>query len=141
MWRSMALSVIPCALLAACSSAPQGSKVASASVPEAVRPLPVRRAGRRKPPAPAVQSLPAGLEGIIGSTRADLVRQFGPARLDVWEGDARKLQYADAACVLDIFLYPAAEGREPQATYIEARRASDAREVDRLACVASLRHR
>lgn len=105
--------------------------------PAAVK-APVRAPVRRPPPPAQVMEVP-GVEGVIGSTSGELVRQFGPARLDVWEGDARKLQYSGTACVLDIFLYPPAQGREPQATYVEARRASDGQEVDRAACIAALR--
>ncbi|MFN5779002.1 MAG: hypothetical protein ACK44O_05940, partial [Novosphingobium sp.] len=101
---------------------------------------PVRPPVRTPPPAARVQSLP-GLEGVIGATAPELVRQFGPPRLDVSEGDARKLQYVGTACVVDIFLYPAQPGREPQATYVEARRASDGQEVDRAACIVALRGR
>ena len=82
-----------------------------------------------------------GLEGVIGANAGDLTRQFGQPRLDVWEGDARKLQFTGSACVLDIYLYPSAQGRDPQATYVEARRASDGRDVDRAACVSALRKR
>lgn len=82
-----------------------------------------------------------GLEGVIGANASDLTRQFGQPRLDVWEGDARKLQFTGSACVLDIFLYPSARGRDPQATYVEARRASDGKDVDRAACVSALRKR
>lgn len=89
---------------------------------------------------PVVQTLP-GLEGVIGASSAELTRQFGRPRLDVWEGDARKLQFAGTACVLDVFLYPAAAGREPQATYVDARRSSDGRDVDRGACISALRKR
>ena len=71
----------------------------------------------------------------------DLIRQFGAARLNVWEGDARKLQFSGTACVLDIYLYPPASGAEPMASYAEARRASDGREVDKAACITSLRKR
>jgi hypothetical protein len=81
------------------------------------------------------------VEGVIGANGDDLVRQFGTPRLDVMEGDARKLQYSGNACVLDIYLYPPAPGREPQATYVDARRASDAQAVDRAACIAALRGR
>jgi hypothetical protein len=102
-------------------------------------PASVRRPVRSKLPPPAkVQALP-GLETVIGSTAADLTRQFGPARLDVREGDARKLQYAGTACVLDVYLYPPAAGREPQATYVDARRSSDGKDVDRVACIGSLK--
>ncbi|NBC37004.1 hypothetical protein GTZ99_10595 [Novosphingobium sp. FSY-8] len=90
------------------------------------------------PPAPRVLSAP-GLEGVIGAGTEDLIRQFGVPRLDVTEGDARKLQFGGSACVLDIYLYPPQAGAAPRATYVEARRATDAREVDRAACVAALR--
>lgn len=99
---------------------------------------PARPPQRHAPPPPQIQQLP-GVAGVIGATDGDLIRQFGQPRLDVWEGDARKLQYAGAACVLDIYLYPAAAGREPQATFVDARRASDGQEVDRAACIAALR--
>jgi hypothetical protein len=81
----------------------------------------------------------AGLQGVIEQDAAALTRQFGAPRLDVHEGDMRKLQFTGEACVLDIFLYPRQAGAEPVATYLEARRASDGQEVDRSACVAALR--
>ncbi len=82
-----------------------------------------------------------GLEGVIGQSEASLERQFGQPRLNVWEGDARKLQFVGEACVLDIYLYPLRPGARPSATHIEARRASDGRNVDRAACVRALRTR
>jgi hypothetical protein len=90
------------------------------------------------PRAPVVQRLP-GLEEVIERDAANLVRRFGQPRLDVREGDMRKLQFAGERCVLDVFLYPLREGAEPVATYVEARRASDGQEVDRAACAAALR--
>ena len=42
-------------------------------------------------------------------------------------------------CVLDVYLYPSAQGREPQATYIDARRASDGKDVDRPDCIRALK--
>ncbi len=114
-------------------------KSASAAVvPHRPPRAPVRPPVRRPPPPPKVQAL-LGIDGVIGATPGDLVRQFGSPRLDVWEGDARKVQYSGAACVLDIYLYPAAPGREPQATYVDARRPSDGQDVDRAACIAALR--
>ena len=82
-----------------------------------------------------------GLEGVIGATASQLQRQFGNPRLDVYEGDARKLQFTGEACVLDIYLYPLRRGVEPTATYVDARRASDALDVDRAACVRALKSR
>ena len=138
MLRKLPLILIP--LLAACGS--QGApKVRSASVAPPVRVAsPVRTPVRRAGLSPQVQVLP-GLEGVIGAGSAELQRQFGTARLDVWEGDARKLQFSGAPCVLDVFLYPPAAGQEPHATYVDARRPSDGQDVDRAACVAALRKR
>ena len=101
----------------------------------------VPTAPRRQPvPAPVIHSAP-GLEGVIGARTGELTRLFGPPRLDVLEGDARKLQFVGPACVLDIYLYPSAPGAEPRATYADARRSTDARDVDRAACVAALRRK
>ena len=91
------------------------------------------------PPA-RVQSLP-GLEGVIGADAGQLTRMFGAPRLDVVEGDARKLQFSATACVLDVYLYPPAPGQVPRASYVDARRAADARDVDRAACVAAMKKR
>jgi hypothetical protein len=79
-----------------------------------------------------------GLEGVIGANRAQLVGQFGQPRLDVWEGDARKLQFTGTPCILDVYLYPIARSRDPLAAFVEARR-SDGRDVEKAACVRALR--
>ena len=89
---------------------------------------------------PRVMDVP-GLEGVIGQSATGLQAQFGAPRLDVIEGDARKLQFSGEPCVLDIYLYPLRPGAEPTATYVDARRASDALDVDRASCVAALRRR
>ena len=81
----------------------------------------------------------AGLESVIERDAGTLVRLFGTPRLDVREGDMRKLQFSGQACVLDVFLYPLRPGAEPVATDVDARRPSDGVEVDRAACVAALR--
>jgi hypothetical protein len=101
---------------------------------------PVRAPIRTQPRDPQFQSAP-GLEGVVGASRNQLERMFGEPRLDVWEGDARKLQYGGTACVLDIYLYPTTSSREPLATYLDARRASDGQDVDRAACVAALKRK
>lgn len=129
----------PALLLAGCGGSGNAVKsVSTASLPvppTVTRPAPPRAAIR-----PRVMSVP-GLEGVIGAGAGDLQRQFGAARLDVLEGNARKLQFSGNACVLDVFLYPESEGREPTATYVEARRASDGKDVDRASCVSALRKR
>ncbi|HEX4847228.1 MAG TPA: hypothetical protein VFV30_03725 [Novosphingobium sp.] len=124
-------------LLSACAS---GGTTTARPAPQTAGRVPVRVPVQAPPPRPRVLTAP-GLEGVIGATNADLVRQFGPARLEVWEGDARKLQFTGTACVLDVYLYPPAPGREPEATYVEARRASDGQDVDRGSCVNALRGR
>ncbi len=138
MQAKAALSLIATALLAGCGASTDGAvRSASSANPQRVA---VRQPARTPLPTARVLALP-GLEGVIGADRAGLIRQFGPARLDVWEGDARKLQFSGTACVLDVFLYPAERGAEPQATYVDARRASDGQDVDRAACVAALAQR
>nr|WP_239000555.1 hypothetical protein [Novosphingobium pentaromativorans] len=124
-------------LVAACGVSPGGVSSASGSG-GASRVPPVRQPSRTSPRDPKFLNLP-GLEGVIGANQKQLVRQFGNPRLDVWEGDARKLQFTGTACVLDVFLYPTTSSREPVATYLDARRASDGQDVDRAACVAALR--
>lgn len=133
-----ALLVMP---LAACGGATTPVRSASAPIPPTrVKGMPATLPVRTPLPKPTVLAAP-GLEGVIGATGADLTRLFGAPRLDVLEGDARKLQYSGNACVLDVYLYPPSAGREPQATYVDARRTSDGKDVDRAACVAALRKR
>ncbi|MBU6266466.1 MAG: hypothetical protein KGN34_02925 [Sphingomonadales bacterium] len=129
------LIVLP--LLSGCGDdQPVRSTPPPPSRPQRYVPPPVMH--RAPAPSARVLSLP-GLEGVIGAGEAELARQFGTPRLTVWEGDARKLQFSGTACVLDVYLYPPAPGAEPKATYVDARRATDGRDVDRAACIAALR--
>ena len=125
-------------LLSACGGTSQPVRSASSKPVKVATAQPVRPAMRYRPRNPQVLSAP-GLEGVIGVDEGALTRQFGPPRLNVWEGDARKLQWVGPACVLDVFLYPGEAGGTPQATYLETRRASDGADVDRAGCVAALR--
>lgn len=77
----------------------------------------------------------AGFEGLIGARSDSLIARFGPARIDLAEGDARKLQFAGPECVLDIFLYPRAQGGEAVATHVEARNRKDGAATDRARCI------
>lgn len=145
----MIRSILPLSaaiLLAGCASAVPQGRVGTSSPPRG--PATTSHAVRvpaTRPPPPAAEGFRApkvmnnaGLEGIIGSGKAALERSFGTPRLDVWEGDARKLQFSGEACVLDIYLYPLRPGAEPTATYVEARRASDGLDVDKVACTKAL---
>ena len=129
-------------LLAGCATTPPPAKPAPVSAkPALTKPAPTRVRPARKPPPSAVAQVVPGVEGVIGNDAAGLIRQFGPPRLDIVEGDARKLQFSGTACVLDAYLYPPLAGKEPLATYIDARRPSDGQDVDRAACIAALRVR
>jgi hypothetical protein len=110
------------ALVAACAPRAVGEVAPAAS-------RPVR-------PAPPTQAT-AGLEAVIGRTAAMLTARFGAAALDIREGNARKLQFESASCILDAYLYPPADGREPIVTHIDAR-LPDGRDMDRASCVAAL---
>ena len=87
-------------------------------------------------PAPPRYS-PLGLEGVIGRTAVHLETQFGRAKLDIREGNARKLQFSGPICVLDAYLYPPRAGGEPIVTHVDAR-LPDGRDIDRASCVAAL---
>lgn len=86
-------------------------------------------------------SLPAqGLERVLGKDARTLQALFGDPNMDTREDRARRLQFAGAACVLDTYLYPPAQGREPVVTYLDARTlAGD--DFDRASCVAALSRR
>ena len=133
------LSLVAFASLAGCTAntEPRSTPApASAGVPKA---SPTRVRPPRTATRPATPQLVPGVAGVIGSDAAGLIRQFGAPRLDVIEGDARKLQWRGGACVLEAYLYPPAAGKEALATYIDARRASDLQDVDRAQCIAALR--
>ena len=140
MLRNFLIALALAPLLAACGSGGVKSAASAPVKPQQPAVVAVRTPVHSPPPRAKVFAAP-GLEGVIGADTGDLVRQFGPARLDVWEGDARKMQFAGNACVLDVYLYPPSPGAAPQATYVDARRASDGQDVDRAACVAALKRK
>lgn len=76
----------------------------------------------------------------MGRTAGVITGLFGKADLDVREGNARKLQFAGPACVLDAYLYPPEGGGEPIVTHIDAR-LPDGGDMDRASCVAALSRR
>lgn len=92
----------------------------------------------RPPPVPIPLRI-AGLDRVMGASVAGLTAMFGQPQSDVREGTARKLQYGNATCVLDTYLYPKGKS-EPVVSYIDARQ-TDGSPVDRASCVAALGHR
>lgn len=139
--RSSALLLLP--LAAACATTPtQGPREPGPPPPQA-RVVPPSRPQQPAPQGfvvPQILRVP-GTEQVIEQNGTALANLFGPPRLDVKEGDVRKMQFASEACVLDVFLYPLRPNAEPVATYLDARRASDGLDVDRAACIAALRRR
>ena len=78
-----------------------------------------------------------GLEGVIGQNARNIEALLGRAALDVREGTARKLQFANSVCVLDAYLYPPRQGAEAVVTHVDAR-LPDGRDMDRVSCLAAL---
>lgn len=95
------------------------------------------------PGGPRPVRIPPGssaLALVMGRTAAELVATFGDPDQDFREDSARKLQFANASCVLDAYLYPQRRGAEPVVTYVDARNPAG-EDVDREACVATFTRR
>ena len=108
-------------LLAAVSIALLAAACARTPEPQASVPTPT------KPSGP--------VSALVGLTANELTTYFGAPRLQVREGPGLKLQWANATCVLDAYLYP--EGGREKTTHIDTRRPSgDA--IDQRRCVATL---
>jgi hypothetical protein len=90
-------------------------------------------------PAAAPVATPAapGVTAVKGQTAPRLIAQFGTPALDATEGPARKLQFAGPICVLDTYLYPPSNGREPVVTYLDTRQ-RDGGPIDQASCLAAL---
>jgi hypothetical protein len=91
-------------------------------------------------PPPRTSTAQAGLDRVMGQSAQALVALFGDANLDVREGPARKLQFSSPVCVLDAYLYPPAQGKEPTVRYIDARQPSGD-DFDKASCIAALSRR
>ena len=98
--------------------------------------------GSRLPPLPkATATLPrAGLESVLGQPANAITGLFGRPQLDIREGAAHKMQFANTICVIDVYLYPPRDKAEPVATHVDAR-TPDGRDSDRARCVEALRRR
>ena len=96
--------------------------------------------GGEAPPVDTAAAAPialTGLDGVMGSNARGLIAQFGRPDLELTEGPTRKLQFLNAACVLDAYLLPPRSGAEPVVIHVDARQ-PDGREMDRASCVAAL---
>jgi hypothetical protein len=77
---------------------------------------------------------------LLGRSEKSLISQYGQPRLNVREGAGIKLQYVTTKCVVDIYLYPSAAGKEPGVIHIDARD-DEGRDQDRDMCVQQLSRR
>lgn len=111
-----------------------------AGIPAAKPPVATATPGRAVVRMPAMMQV-SGLENVIGASASSLTRRFGEPRLDVAEGDVRKLQFAGRDCVMDIYLYPMQRGEEPVATHVEARQRQGGAPVDRRQCLGEITRR
>ncbi|MBO9576460.1 MAG: hypothetical protein J7494_12030 [Sphingobium sp.] len=92
-------------------------------------------------PSTPLQAAPAPqANGVIGVDARALIKLLGEPRLDIRDPAARKLQFSDGRCILDAYLYPARDRKEPVVTYAEARK-SDGTQMDWTACASQLRSR
>ncbi len=98
---------------------------------------PAAKPQTRTPPAEAPRSM-SELDRVMGKDARALVQLFGQPVQDVLEGAARKLQFASSDCILDIYLYAPAEGKEPVVSFVTAR-VSDGRDAERNSCISALR--
>jgi hypothetical protein len=102
-----------------------------------MKPKPQAKPQTRTPPAEAPRSM-SELDRVMGKDARALVQLFGQPVQDVLEGAARKLQFATNDCILDIYLYAPAEGKEPVVSFVTAR-VSDGRDAERNSCISALR--
>jgi hypothetical protein len=117
--KRIAFAILPGLLLAGCGGA-------------GVAPRPARAA-----PVPIpIPGGVAGLDRVMGQPGGALIGLFGQPLADVREGTARKLQFGNAICVLDAYLYPKGRG-EPIVTYVDARQTNGS-PIDRASCVGAL---
>ncbi len=87
---------------------------------------------------PITAPRPTQNNSLIGRSANSALSLFGKPRLDVAEGAARKLQFAGAACILDIYYYAPKQGADPLATHVDARTPDD-RDANVPSCIEALR--
>lgn len=92
-------------------------------------------------PRPAFYPVPrmsgTAVQGLMGQNATTLIQMFGTPQADVHEGSARRLQFANATCVLDTYLYPPSGHGEAVVSYLDARQ-TDGSPIDRASCVGAI---
>lgn len=138
--RLLTAALLATALAGCAGGASPGRKPSAAAPRPGFRPAAPATPRSTRPVVPEVMA-PAGLAGVIGSPAAALTSRFGSPRIDLAEGDARKLQFAGATCVLDIYLYPLTAAAEPTATHVAARLRQGGAPADPGACLREVEQR
>lgn len=90
------------------------------------------------PPTAVTPPRPVQNNSLIGQSANAALGLFGKPRLDVAEGSGRKLQFAGAACTIDIYYYAPKQGADPLATHVDAR-TPDGRDANVTSCIEALR--
>ena len=108
----------------------------TASRPDPAAALPGPLPGPLPAPLPKVDANP---ERFIGAAPATLDAELGRPALVRAEGPARVWQYRGPACVLDLVLYPGADG--PSVRHLEARDPESAEPRDTAGCLETLLQR
>lgn len=137
----MRRTAIALAALAVSACAGNSGVIIASPAPNTAAPPVASPQPSREPFRPPSVMREGGLGGVIGAPASALTARFGRARIDLNEGDARKLQFAGESCVLDIYLYPLEAGREPVATHVDARLRAGGGETDRARCIAEIEER
>ena len=75
---------------------------------------------------------------LIGMTAGELVQRLGRPALQIREGQSLKIQFRGSACILDAYLYPAADRSGPErVAHVDARLRSGV-DTDQRRCIAAL---
>jgi hypothetical protein len=100
----------------------------------------VPQGGAQRPATTFTPATRAQPSGVMGADARSLQKLLGAPRLDIRDPAARKLQFANAQCVLDAYLYPPGINREPIVTHVDARSVAGD-EMDWATCAGLLRKR
>lgn len=94
----------------------------------------------KAPPAaaPIAPPRPTQNNSLIGHSANAALGMFGKPRLDISEGTGRKLQFAGAACTLDVYYYAPKQGADLLATHVDAR-TPEGRDANVPNCIEALR--
>ena len=83
--------------------------------------------------------MPVVRTGLSGLSQGELAARFGAPTFTLREGSGLKLQWQNASCVLDAYLYPPGTGAAlPTVIHVDTRRPISGESVPVEPCSASL---